>query len=378
MSALSQSFASFPVEISVAVLSYNAEDRIKKCLNAINEQTRLPNEILVIDNASTDQTVQIVEREFPHIELKRIQSNTGCSGGRNRQVSYAKYPYVMLVDDDVFLSPTCLEELERAVQQFPEATIWSPRVCYEQDEGRIQMDGVFLHFIGEAVLINPERRLNGHELGKSHVRASNQEMSDASVNGAALPEEPFLISSQGGVAFLIKKEVVLHMGGYDESYFFGRTDGEFSFRLTLSGHQIYSVPRAIVYHRMKKRGLKQVERQVRNRWLLILQTYSWKTLVVLIPALLVYEVSVVAFLALKGRLPQYFKANWQVLQMFPQTLEKRRKVQAIKCRSDSNILSSGFINIRADLLSNPLFRTVHRTMNVFFKSYWIFAKRLIE
>lgn len=82
---------------------------------------------------------------YPNASLVSTGSNTGCSGGRNRQLSAACYGLVMVVDDDAFLHPSCLEELAKAVCELPDAAICSPRVCYEQDRGLVQSDRVNLY-----------------------------------------------------------------------------------------------------------------------------------------------------------------------------------------------------------------------------------------
>ncbi|GJL63446.1 MAG: glycosyl transferase [Nitrospirales bacterium] len=362
------------VEISVAILTYNAQDRIHQCLNSVINQTHSPDEIIVIDNCSSDQTASIVTHDFPNVRLVVNQTNSGCSGGRNLQVRHATYPFVMIVDDDAFLAPDCLEELEKAVQQYPDASVWSPRICYEQDPGLVQFDGVNLHFLGEAVLVNPERRMTSGIQPTLSNTASNQLIEERSDDTRPLPVNPFRINIQGGVAFLIKKDAVSKIGGYDESYFFGRSDGEFTFRLTLAGHEIYTVPAALTYHRMKQRGFTHVDRQVKNRWSMILQTYAWRTILVVLPALVVYELSVIAFLTMNRKLGRYFSANWEVIKMLPQTMRKRRMVQALKRRGDHELLSGGFINMRADLCRNPLIRFGHLAMCRFFRGYWTCAK----
>ena len=147
--------------ITAAVLAHNAVDRIHGCLDALLAQTRPPDEIVVIDNGSEDLTTSVVQRDYPAVRLVRVGRNTGCSGGRNRQLNAAGHRYVMIVDDDAVLHETCLEHLVKAMRQHPDASIWSPRVCYEHDRGLIQSDGVTIHYLGEAVLINPDRRLDG-------------------------------------------------------------------------------------------------------------------------------------------------------------------------------------------------------------------------
>jgi GT2 family glycosyltransferase len=340
--------------ISVAVLVYNALDRVRPCLDAILNQSHPPAEILVIDNASTDDTAQIVTKDYPQVRLVRSEVNGGCSGGRNLQLSQAKHRHVMIIDDDVQLNPTCLEHLAGSARDLPDAAAWSPRVCYEQDRGVIQFDGVQLHFIGEAVLTHPDMTI-----------------------GPSLPDEPFETPIAGGVAFLVDRDKALSIGGYDESFYFGKTDGDFSFRLHGAGETIYTVPKAIAYHHMKARGFSQIHRQVRNRWALILKSYAWRTLILLVPAILFYELSLMVFLTAKGGLGQYIKGNIRLFGDLPAILRERGRVQKHKRRRDRDVLSSGGMNIRHDLVKNPLIRHAHQALDTVLRAYWSCIRPLV-
>jgi GT2 family glycosyltransferase len=340
--------------ITVAVLAHNARDELRGCLDAVLNQTYPPAEVVVIDNASTDQTPAFIRESYPRVRLVRSETNGGCSGGRNLQLREPTHRHVMVVDHDVVLNTRCLEELADAVTALPDASIWSPRVCYEQDPGVIQFDGVALHFIGEAVLTHPDTPV-----------------------GPGLPDEPFTVPIAGGVAFLVDRDAALKIGGYDESFFFGKTDGDFSFRLNGAGHDIYTVPKAVVYHRMKPRGTRQLERQVRNRWSLILKSYAWRTLVLLAPALLFYELCLLGFMAVRGTPLTYLKSNFLVLRDLPAILRERKHVQRFKRRRDRDLLSGGRMNIRRDLVKNPAVRLAHQTIDAVLRVYWSCIRWLV-
>jgi len=365
-----------PVRVTVSVLTYNAEDRVCDCLDAVLNQSRPADEVMVVDNASTDATVEIVRDRYPGVKVRVAGENTGCSGGRNRQIRWASHPYVMIVDDDAMLEERCLEHLEAAIRTSPAAGIWSPRICYDQDRNRIQFDGGWMHFIGEAVLVNPEREIEPVEReGGSEARP--RQVTDRRAGEAApLPKKPFMTVFQGGVSFLVAKEAAELVGGYDERFFFGRTDGEFSYRLTLSGFTLLTVPEAVAYHRMRERGMDQVERQIRNRWSMILQTYSWRTILVLIPAFVAYEFSVAAFLTVKGGAGRYIRGNLGLLQALPHIFSRRKDVQRLRKRRDRDVLTSGFINMRADLADKKVVRWCHSGFNRFFEAYWRLCRRL--
>jgi GT2 family glycosyltransferase len=345
---------STPPPICVAVLTHNAHDQLRRCLDAILNQTYTPAEILVIDNASTDQTPRLIRESYPSVRLVLSETNGGCSGGRNLQLSEPTHRLVMIVDHDVVLHSHCLKALADAVTALPDAAIWSPRVCYEQQPATIQFDGVSLHFIGEAVLTNPDTPISEAQL-----------------------QDPFSVPIAGGVAFLVDRDAALSIGGYDETFFFGKTDGDFSFRLNSAGHDIYTVPKAVAYHRMKPRGTLQVERQVRNRWAMILKSYAWRTLILISPALLFYELCLLGFLTLKGKTLAYIKGNLLVLRDLPAIFRERKRVQSLKRRRDRDLLSGGRMNIRNDLVKNPVIYLAHKTIDSVLRAYWSCIRWLV-
>ena len=111
--------------------------------------------------------------------------------------------------------------------------------------------------------------------------------------------------------------------------------------------------------------------------MLIFINYAWRSIFSLLPALLVYECSLIVFLSLKGRLGDYLMANWEVVRALPAILAKRREVQALKGRHDREILSGGFMNMRADVAGGPLMRGAYQALNHFFSAYWSCARYLI-
>jgi GT2 family glycosyltransferase len=358
------------IEITVAVLAHNAESRIAQCLEAILDQTRPADEVVVIDNASDDHTGAIVRAKYPDVRIVRSNKNSGCSGGRNLQLNAARYRHVMLVDDDAFLARSCLAVLEKAVLERPDGALFGPRVCYDHNRSLIQFDGVMIHYLGEAVLINPERGLDGDPAAQPARQLHER-------SETPLPTEPFQVPVQGGVAFLLDREAAVAIGGFDETYFFGRSDVEFDLRLHLSGRKLYVVPSALVFHRMKDRGFKYLRRQIRNRWLLILQNYAWRSIIVLSPALITYELALIGFLTVKGRWSDYCAANWEVIRDLGPIMARRREIQALRRLPDRDVLSSGFMNMRADVAGGRAIRALHRALDRAFRAYWACARFLI-
>lgn len=110
--------------ISVVVPLYNKEKFIERTINSILKQTYQKFEIIVIDDGSTDSSIEIVKNINDHRIVLKQQENAGVSVARNNGVNSAMYEYIAFLDADDEWYPNHLEELCKLVQKFPDANLW--------------------------------------------------------------------------------------------------------------------------------------------------------------------------------------------------------------------------------------------------------------
>ena len=340
-------------KVTIAVITYNGEHLLEECLSAVKSQSYPEYEIIVVDNNSTDRSVDLVKEKFPEIKILQMKENRGPNPARNAAILKSDISYTLLVDDDAVLTPDCLRVLMKVMKEHPDVGICHPRVVLYDDHTRIQYDGTRIYYIGAAILKD----------------------SGASIEHTSKKTIP--VSAVSGVTMLVKRDKALHIGLFDEDYFFGWTDTDFSFRMTISGFKCLNVPQAIVYHKMKKRGLSKAFYQVRNRWYFILKNYSSKTLFFLFPILLVYELSLLLFLAMKGELFEYLRANLALIKNFGKIMKKRKEFQPLKKVSDREVLCAGDFYIREDLIEKKYLKLGKIILNRLFNSYWKAIKNFI-
>lgn len=100
--------------VCAVVVTYNRKDLLRKCLQSLLQQTRPLDCILIVDNASTDGTREILEREFPNLSRLPLKTNTGGAGGFKAGMEWAYregYEWIWVMDDDIELVPECLETM---------------------------------------------------------------------------------------------------------------------------------------------------------------------------------------------------------------------------------------------------------------------------
>lgn len=117
--------------ICAVVVTFRRPELLKTCLRALQAQTRLPDTILVVDNNSNDGTLELVAREFPHVETLPLGQNLGGAGGFHHGLKWAlenKFDFAWVMDDDGVPAPDCLEILLNKVQLL-EKESGKPVVC---------------------------------------------------------------------------------------------------------------------------------------------------------------------------------------------------------------------------------------------------------
>jgi len=121
--------ATQPVDISVVIVAWNAQHYLKLCLESLAAAPpRRSMEVLVVDNASSDATVEMVESQFPWVKLIRSPENLGFSKGNNVAIRQARGRYIALVNPDVIVFPGCLDALADFLDENPKVGNVGPRV----------------------------------------------------------------------------------------------------------------------------------------------------------------------------------------------------------------------------------------------------------
>src|SRR5262249_50633533 len=174
--------------------------------------------ILVVDVASTDGTPEWLAREHGDIQVRTLGRNDGPSPGRNVGIREAAFPFVFLMDADVQVRPDTIQRLRAAMAEDPAIKIGSPIVVHASAPATIQYADGSLHFICEA--INPwlDRPL--------------AERGDAPRDIGVAPT----------CGLLLDRKAAIDVGLFDERYFIGKEDGDFTHRVRLAGYRILELP----------------------------------------------------------------------------------------------------------------------------------------
>ncbi len=349
--------------ISAVVCNYNGREHLPPCLSALRLSSRKLAELIVVDNASSDDSVELLRRDFRDARVVALATNDGPCPARNRGLVEARSEWVLLVDNDAVLAPDALDKLERAALAHPDAAVIQPRSVVASDPSLVHYDGGSLHYCGLFSLRN------------FFTRTSEAE-------GAGVVEVDGCVS----VVLLVRRELLLEFGGFDPAYFILFEDLDLSMRLRMAARKILSVEDAICHHRSGTPGIsfrgkvgypqRRAFLHSRNRWIYLFKCHQWSTLVLSLPALVLYELAWAPFTLLSGTFTGYLRGKWAFLRSLPRTLRKRREVQRRRQRADRDLLVGGPLTIAPQLDSGGLRSFVLALLNVALSAWWSLIRPL--
>ena len=360
--------------VSAVVCNYQGEAYLARCLDAIDALNgNAIDEVLVIDNASTDGSEALVRDKYPHVRWVQMGFNSGPAAARNRGMHEAKNRWVLAVDNDAALEPDGLRKLIEAAEARPDAIIVQPRSVFAAQPDHVHYDGGSLHYEGLIVLRNWYRPL-AEAIAADHAvdPASHVRDVDCAVS----------------VCLLMDAEHVLAIGGYDEAYFILFEDLDLSYRLRSSGRAILSVEDAIVHHDAGTAGISfreghhypgpRVLFHSRNRWRFLLKNHGAFTLLVSAPGLLLYELAWFAFALRHGGLWPWLRGKGQFLRALPDTLRLRRDVQRQRAFGDAKLLVGGPLTLTPAVRQGGASKGLAGALNRGLELWWGLARRVLS
>jgi len=303
--------------ISVIIVNFNGREHLAECLNSVLNQFYPNYEVILVDNCSSDGSVQYVQKTFPKVRVIENYANLGYGGGNNVGYKNAHGEFIAVLNPDTVVAENWLNELANAFLRKPDAKIVTSKILLYDDQRRINACGNDIHFTG---LVFSRR------LGEK----------DGSI------EEEY-VTAPSGCSFMVSKELIEEMGFFDtellQHWLFEDTD--LAIRLQLRGYRCFLASSSKVYHKF---GLKMTPQRYfmleRGRYLLLLKNLDQKFLIILLPSLALTEVLTWGFAILKGR--KYVMAKiaayaWIKRNRLKISM-KRETTQKLKRISDGELL----------------------------------------
>ncbi len=210
-------------QVTVVIPNYNGCHFLKPCMEALSRQTCRAFETLVIDNASTDASVELLRRDYPWARVQVMEKNLGFSGGVNVGIRMSETPFVLLLNNDTEVDPRFIEEMLAAIKKSHRIFSVSSRMIQYHDRQRMDDAGDIYTLMGWAAQRGVGQRLAGYE-------------------------RPAPVFTACAGAAIYRKKVFEKIGYFDELHFAYLEDLDIGYRARLYGYTNTYAPKAVVYH----------------------------------------------------------------------------------------------------------------------------------
>ena len=335
-------------ELSVIMLAYGEEEWLGEAVDAVLASSGVDLEVVLIDNGcTTDAVERVTGRE--RVRVVRPGENLGFAGGVNRGVAESHAPMIALVNSDAEVEPDCLRIL----------------VDHARDEG-VGIAGALIVLADKPTTVNSAGN-PVHVLGLSWAGRMGEPVD------AIAPVST--VASASGATMVLRRSVWDQLGGFPATYFAYLEDLELSWRCWQRGLRVEVVQaaRAAHHYEFGRSPLKMYLLE-RNRLLFVSTTYGRRTLLLLAPALVAFELAEVAIAALQGWGKQKVKGWGWVATHLGWVRARRREVQDARTVPDREL--AHLVTDRFDPAHFPL-PAVAAPLQLVLQAYWGLVRRVI-
>ncbi len=341
-------------KIFIIIVSYNGKKYLPTLFDSLSRQIT-KTEIIIVDNASTDDSVFFIKQNYPAVKIIKNEKNLGFAQGNNIGIRYALAngaDYIALLNQDTRVEPDWLEKLINKMESDKNIGCCQPTILMWPDKEKINSLGNEIHFLGFGFTRGNDKKL--------------EEMKDK------IREEVTYCSA---AACLIRAEALKKVGLFDEKLFMYHEDLDLGWRLRLAGYKNVLMPEAIIYHEYQYSQAKyKYYYMERNRHWVNLKNYRLWTLLLILPALIIMELGMWFFAVTKGWWLKKLKGYGSLIKNLPYIIKKRREVQRLRKVSDREITKMFVAKIWYQEISNPLLNYIG---NPLMTVYWHIVKWLV-
>jgi len=257
--------------VSIIIPNYNGGDLLYNCIDSIYKNISIKDfELIVVDNASTDDSINRIKSNFQNVEIISSNSNLGYSGGCNLGATHASGKYLLFLNNDTEHSNEWIEKLVYFLDSNSKIAAVQPKILNIHNKKLFDYAGGAGGFIDKFCFPFVQGRIF-HTLEEDHNQYNN----------------PSRIFWASGAAFMIRSNIFKTLEGFDKVYFAYMEEIDLCWRAQAMGYKIYSVPDSFVYHygkqTIKENTIKSHYLNHRNSWILFFKnsfTFNYGILII--------------------------------------------------------------------------------------------------
>lgn len=215
----------------IVILNWNGVAHLRRFLPSVIAAAPADVEVIVADNGSTDDSVEVLRREFPSVTLLRMDRNYGFAGGYNRALQQIEADYYVLLNSDVETPVGWLEPLVETLDRNPDVAVVSPKLISSEERRMFEYAGASGGYLD----------VLGYPFCRGRILRTVEED-----RGQYDDERDLFWVS--GAAFCCRADVFHALGGFDDDFFAHMEEIDLCWRMQLAGYRVRVVPRSRVYH----------------------------------------------------------------------------------------------------------------------------------
>ena len=254
------------IDLSIVILNYNTRDLTRICVKTVlaSRLGTYSMEVIVCDNGSTDGTLEMIAKEFPGIVRIDNRKNLGFAAGNNPGIQRAKGRYILLLNTDTEVPVQTLATMIRFMDQTPDAGAATCKLLLPDGS----MDSachrgfpapwVAFTYLSKLETVFPKTRL----FGEYHQLYKDLDI----IHG---------VDCISGAFFMVRREVVKHVGLMDEDYFMYGEDIDWAYKIRQAGWTIMFNPDVTILHKKKQSGRANILKRRRVTTEIYFHKYNW-------------------------------------------------------------------------------------------------------
>ncbi len=253
------------MDLSVIIVSWNVRDLLEGCLKSVFHslrRTTARHEVIVVDNASSDGSQQMVRQRFPQVCLIANADNEGFAAGSNQGIAKATGRFLLLLNPDTIVADSAPQKLLSFMEHTPRAAMAGPRLVFS--------DGGFQH----AAFRFPSLLQAFFDFFPIHHRLAESRLNGRYPRSLYASGQPFAVDHPLGACMIVRREAVERVGAMDEQFFMYCEEVDWALRLKQKGWDVYCVPAAIVTHYAGQSTQQSRDKMLVALWKSRLRLYS--------------------------------------------------------------------------------------------------------
>lgn len=321
---------------AVVILNYNGENYLRQFLPSVVQHSE-DADIIVADNGSTDQSIRVLEEEFPQVQIIRLNDNYGYCGGYNRALAQVKADYYVLLNSDIEVTPGWLKPMVTLLDKNPGIGAVQPKILSFHKKNLFEYAGAAGGFMDALGYPFCRGRIFDHV--EEDVGQYNDEIPIFWATGACL---------------LIRSSVYHEFNGLDEDFFAHMEEIDLCWKMHRANYQVYYCGYSTIYHvgagTLGYDNPRKTYLNFRNGLALLIKHMYSRELLWKLPLRLMLD-GVAAGMFLLKRQPANFQAvlkahHYIMFRTFGQVLQKRKQLQLVYPNYDRKAIYRGSILFR--------------------------------